>query len=239
MSRKKSGKPTSQARIRANRANALKSTGPNTEEGKARSRMNAWKHGITARGAALSKENPEAFERLALGYRSRYQPADAFEVDLLDQIIIVHWHMDRLRYIQSAHLELELNRDSLATGFLPDSLSNDFLIALAYQHLADHSRIIDLTNRELARLSREYARLNQVFLDIRRECPVVDPGDCPARPQVETAPSTLPASSPATPSQMPVQNEPIAARLLIAPIQLKPKEISADSTPPLAARAAA
>ena len=38
----------SPARIAANRANALKSSGPKTEEGKAKSRANALKHGLTA-----------------------------------------------------------------------------------------------------------------------------------------------------------------------------------------------
>ncbi len=39
---------TSPARIAANQANALRSTGPTTEAGKARSRTNALKHGLTA-----------------------------------------------------------------------------------------------------------------------------------------------------------------------------------------------
>jgi len=43
----------SDARIAANRANALKSTGPRTAEGKERSRCNALKHGMTGAGVAL------------------------------------------------------------------------------------------------------------------------------------------------------------------------------------------
>ena len=43
----------SEARLLANRANALKSTGPRTVEGKEASRANAYKHGLTGSGTVL------------------------------------------------------------------------------------------------------------------------------------------------------------------------------------------
>jgi len=45
-------------KIRANRKNAKKSTGPRSGEGKARSALNALTHGITAR-VVLDGENAE------------------------------------------------------------------------------------------------------------------------------------------------------------------------------------
>ncbi len=55
--------PTSPARIAANRQNALRSTGPKTVEGKARSRANSVKHGLTGAGIALPNEDAQQIEQ--------------------------------------------------------------------------------------------------------------------------------------------------------------------------------
>jgi hypothetical protein len=46
------------AQIAANRANAQKSTGPRTAEGKAASRLNALKHGLDAESLIIPGEDP-------------------------------------------------------------------------------------------------------------------------------------------------------------------------------------
>src|ERR1700679_1061329 len=54
---------TSQARILANKATRLHSTGPRTAEGKARSRCNGLKHGLTGAGVVLSPEDIDEVDR--------------------------------------------------------------------------------------------------------------------------------------------------------------------------------
>ena len=60
-----SGNPNDnrKATPRQPQANAKKSTGPNTPEGKARSSKNALKHGLLARDAVLPGEDPADFDR--------------------------------------------------------------------------------------------------------------------------------------------------------------------------------
>jgi hypothetical protein len=50
--------------IQANRANAQKSTGPKTEQGKAKSCLNRLSHGFASNSAIVPGENPEEYKAL-------------------------------------------------------------------------------------------------------------------------------------------------------------------------------
>ncbi len=53
------------ARVRANRANAKRSTGPKTKDGKLRSALNAYKHGLTIPAVMLPEYEPVVHEYAA------------------------------------------------------------------------------------------------------------------------------------------------------------------------------
>ena len=66
---------TSDRQIAANRANAQRSTGPRTPNGKTRAAQNALKHGLTATTPVLPDEDPEAFAGLRQEVFEQYNPA--------------------------------------------------------------------------------------------------------------------------------------------------------------------
>ena len=69
-----------------------KKRGPNTPEGKARSAMNALKHGLRARDfVLLPEEDPQEWTQHVLDLEEGYGPVDATERKLVDAIAVAMW----------------------------------------------------------------------------------------------------------------------------------------------------
>ncbi len=85
----------------ANRRNAAKSTGPRTKSGKARSRRNALKHGLSAEQVVMLGEDPAAFEALRDDLYTHYQPADPVAENLVEQVAACIWRLRRVPEIEA------------------------------------------------------------------------------------------------------------------------------------------
>lgn len=98
---------TSFKQIEANRLNALKSTGPRTEQGKRKSRSNAMRHGLTAETVIRAFENAAdyaAFEsRIALDYRIE----TTTEQVLVSRLASVLWRLRRSTSIETGMFQLQ------------------------------------------------------------------------------------------------------------------------------------
>jgi hypothetical protein len=85
--------------LAANRANARKSTGPRTPEGKQKSAMNAVTHGIMARPVVPPSLEPyedrAAYDRLLAALHAQWAPAGEVESTLIDTIASCRWRLDR------------------------------------------------------------------------------------------------------------------------------------------------
>src|SRR5581483_3056102 len=101
---------TSEKQIAANRANAAKSTGPRTPEGKARTSQNRARHSTLAGCTVLRAEDRESFADFVSGFHAEYQPATATELALVDTMATARWRFLRMTNIHAVALDAEFDR---------------------------------------------------------------------------------------------------------------------------------
>lgn len=98
---------TSLKQIEANRFNALKSTGPRTEQGKRRSRSNAVRHGLTAETVIAAFEHAADYEAFEINIASDYQITTTTEQELVSRLASVLWRLRRSTSIETGMFQLQ------------------------------------------------------------------------------------------------------------------------------------
>jgi hypothetical protein len=76
-------------------------TGPKTEAGKQRSRLNSYKHGLTGQIYLLTAEEQEDFEQHCQSIENDLVPVGAMEEHLTQAIAEDRWRLNRIRVIES------------------------------------------------------------------------------------------------------------------------------------------
>lgn len=148
----------SEAQIAANRANARKSTGPRTAEGKARVARNGLKHGLCARDALLPEEDPAEFAALVEDLKARWRPADGTELALLLQYADATWRLSRIAAVEAGLLADGLPPQEEAD---PSSAVHPDSLRLGRAWLA--------RAKEISRLSLHESRLSRLRERARKE----------------------------------------------------------------------
>src|ERR1700691_3856223 len=91
----------SPAQLTANIANAQKSSGPKTEKGKHRTRLNAYRHALTGQICLLTADEHEAFDQHCTGIRESLAPVGALEIALAPSLAEDHWRLKRARALET------------------------------------------------------------------------------------------------------------------------------------------
>ncbi len=99
-------RPLSEAQRAACQQNAAKSTGPRTAAGKAKARLNAVKHGLTAKLPVLPFENAEDFEALKAGFEKDFAPQNTYQKFLVTQLATHAWRILRSQQVEIGLQEL-------------------------------------------------------------------------------------------------------------------------------------
>ena len=118
---------SSKQRLEANRANAKRSTGPKTREGKKRSSGNAYKLGLTAR-LLLDGEDVAEFDRLRRQLVQDYKPQSTLAVELVEDLARTLLQKRRAAFFEAAMLEARFQQvvERSARSPLDELLSDPF-----------------------------------------------------------------------------------------------------------------
>src|SRR5208283_3801466 len=123
-------RPLSEARLAANRANAQKSTGPKTPEGKLRSAANACQHGFAGSNFAVIRlEDPAEIDKFKADLVATYQPVNSQEIFAIESIAVAQQSMRRASRLESGLFTACLNEafdrrsDRVLVTLVPDMIA--------------------------------------------------------------------------------------------------------------------
>ena len=158
----------SELKSATSRANGAKSRGPKTPEGRERSSRNALRHGIVARKTILLEcENPDQFQAMLDEYAETYQPGNAIEQDLVDEMLSSRWRSERLLMIVTSLLDTQMHQQLPCAPHLPPDPARP--LATAFKTLADDSKALALALRYETRLRRIFERAFDTLRELQKE----------------------------------------------------------------------
>ena len=148
-----------------NRANAGKSTGPKTAEGKQRSAMNAFKHGLTGQSLMLQPNEMEAYNRLTVALLSDLKPKTEPERQLAQKIIDGHFRLNRLAGVENNMFNFGLIQHTTDT---PHDDRVEVMVAQTRAWI-EQSHAFDVLGRYETRLSRQLLKYTEEFERLQKE----------------------------------------------------------------------
>jgi hypothetical protein len=177
-------KPVSPRRLAANRANAERSTGPRTPEGKARSAQNARKHGFRASTFAVVRfEELDEIARLKADLVAVYQPVNSQELFALERVALAQQALLRAARLEAglftAALNETCNPDGHAWIFMNRAVvggdveitraqNRNFLLGAGFHQFARESNSWSLLLRYQAQAERLYRRAIEDFERLKK-----------------------------------------------------------------------
>jgi hypothetical protein len=211
-----------EAQIEANRANAQKSTGPQTPEGKAIVSRNAVTHGLLARAGVLPGEDQHEFAAHREGLLQQLRPGAPLEEVLADQIVDLSWRLKRAgrdqevayaalyqKYMEGQPQPQEPETWPAALGRM---IVEDFCGAAVLERLQRYERRIESSfYKALKELRQAVHQRQEVALEgLPRPAPWGKEGREEAKKACETKPTA--AGGPARPMFSPV-SVPVPGRI--------------------------
>ena len=155
-----------EARLEANRRNAQFSTGPRTDEGKNRSKLNAFRHGLTAQVVVMPEEDLKRYQSFCQDFFTDWMPANTTETQLVQTLIDTQWRLNRSRANENSFFAL----GHFGTAADIDPGDPEIHAALtAARMLLDRSRDFDNLSKHELRLTRIFQSTIKLLRELQTE----------------------------------------------------------------------
>jgi hypothetical protein len=148
------------AQIEANRANALLSGGPVTEEGRATSSHNAVKFGLTGQTVLLKTDDVELYKSHVQYYVDKFQPANQDERIRVQDIADTEWRLLRIPSSEAAILALGRVKLAALVAREADQQAREQML---------EAEVLLTYRKDLSNLSLQHCRLTRHRLNIAKE----------------------------------------------------------------------
>src|SRR5579862_9226508 len=206
------------------RLNGAQSKGPITPEGKIRSSQNSLRHGLCSKEVVLPHEDRSQFEALRDSYMDRFQPADQPEADLVETLASARWRLNRVPGIENKIFEEEMGRHGKVAHKEFCELDEPEMLAWTFDHMANHSKSLQLLIRYEGNLNRTYERALKQLQTLQSTRP---PAQAPAQRNEPRLVEIDPPSEPETASEPPEIAPPAAIEAAEPPNPAENQEDSA------------
>ena len=157
-----------QAQIDAARANGAKSRGPVTEEGKAKSSQNAFRHGAFAATVVLASESKNEFELLTSEFIQTYLPANTVEMKLVESMVAATWREQRVRQMEKELLDLTLQEQMPEIDRKYTVISFPARTLIAYRDVANTGKTLASLQFAISECGRQYSRALRDLEKVRK-----------------------------------------------------------------------
>jgi hypothetical protein len=161
--------------LEANRANSVRSTGPKSLLGKARSSMNACKHGLTAKTVVIGDEDPAQFDCLRKALEEEFEPHSLMERELVERLTGIIWRIRRIPMFEAALIEARC--DQVRSGVFVEAhkwLEGAAITGVALIQDSRHQDSLGKLSRHEAALMNAFTKTLQMLHFIQNQRPVED-----------------------------------------------------------------
>jgi hypothetical protein len=146
------------AKIEANKSNAIRSTGPKSDSGKAIAKMNAVSHGLRAVAPTVPGEDPAEWDEFRSAIVEDLAPVGFLEMELADRIALLCWRLRRVVNFESASIRFHSDQAvRRVRGELSES-SRPFISTNQKPTVTQITQQIESTQKDLDRY-RELLRI--------------------------------------------------------------------------------